>query len=258
MIKPFTCLCMLAAAGSLMYLYQAKHAAQVMDREIAGLIKTADQTRERTGLLRAEYAMLNDPERLAQLASAHLQLTPLAPAQFARLADLGSRLPGPVAPLPEPAIADDELPPAPEPAPLVAALTTPLPRPIPVQVATSTAAPPPPAPYAAGPTLSAPTPSVTVAIARPAKPHDKPVVAAVLMVRPMPPEPSHIYASIQPAFTSPARLLSRPPMVQRTGMGSAAEAPVPFVGSALGMARTPLAAPVPFSSATELGSASGR
>lgn len=96
MIRPFTLICMVSAFGAGLYLYQSKHYAQVLDREIMRTIKQTEATRERTGMLRAEWALLNEPDRLAELAKAHTSLTTLKPTQFVALAELAARLPGPV------------------------------------------------------------------------------------------------------------------------------------------------------------------
>ena len=98
MIRPFTLICMVSAFGAGLYLYQSKHHAQVLDREIMRTIKHTEATRERTGMLRAEWALLNEPDRLAELAKAHTALQTLKPTQFVALADLATRLPAPVAP----------------------------------------------------------------------------------------------------------------------------------------------------------------
>ncbi len=94
MIRPFTLACMVAAAGSGLYLYQTKHQAQMLDREIARATKAADAARERAGEKRAEYALLNDPSRLQELASAHLvSLQETTPTQFTTIAEFDHRLP---------------------------------------------------------------------------------------------------------------------------------------------------------------------
>ncbi len=98
MIRPLTCVCMLLAGGSGLYLYQSKHQAQMLDREIARTLKATDVARDRIGVLRGEWALLNEPERLAELAQAHLALKTLIPTQFATAAELGARLPPPVLP----------------------------------------------------------------------------------------------------------------------------------------------------------------
>ena len=102
MIRPFTIICMVSAFGSGLYLYQSKHTAQVLDREITRTLKQTEVTRDRTNMLRAEWALLNEPDRLADLAKAHLSLQTLRPTQFVAMNDLASRLPAPVAAHPEP------------------------------------------------------------------------------------------------------------------------------------------------------------
>lgn len=94
MIRPFTALCILAAGAAGLHLYQAKHDLQMLEREIVQVVKQADATRERAGLLRAEYTLLNDPSRLADLASAQLpDLKTTQPAQFTTWADFEKHLP---------------------------------------------------------------------------------------------------------------------------------------------------------------------
>jgi hypothetical protein len=93
MIRPFTCLCLLVAAGSGLYLYQEKHRAEMLDRQIGQVVKATDAARERTGMMRAEWTLLNEPERLQDLATKYLQLQPMAPSQFVQLAGLDARLP---------------------------------------------------------------------------------------------------------------------------------------------------------------------
>ena len=240
MIRPLTCLSLAAALGAGLYLYQEKHRAQLLDREITRTVKQADAARDRIGLLRAEWALLNEPERLAALASQHLQsLQSLQPAQFARLEDLRSRLP-PIAvpPPPAPAALDQ---------PLVAALVPAAPA------RTQLAA----APVAAA--LAAAAPAVVVAApVRPAsKPSAVPVqLAAAPMAHPAAREaPRHaLFAPVMPAF-APTPVLVHAPTVQ-TASAMAPASPA-FVGSALGMGRTVLAAPVPYG-ATGAGYPPGR
>ena len=98
MIRPFTAICMSAAFASGLFLYQTKHQAQMLDRQIMGVLKQTEAARERIGVMKAEWALLNEPERLAELSQKHLGLRTLAPTQFVAVADLGSRLPPPVAP----------------------------------------------------------------------------------------------------------------------------------------------------------------
>jgi hypothetical protein len=95
MIRPFTCLCLAAACGSGLYLYSEKHRTVLLDREISSVINATQADRARTGLLRAEWALLNEPGRLQEMADKYLSLKPMAPTQFVQLADLSSHLPSP-------------------------------------------------------------------------------------------------------------------------------------------------------------------
>src|ERR1700688_4414365 len=61
---------MLLAARSGLYLYQSKHQALMLDRDITKTLNAVDTARQRSGLLRAEYALLNDPSRLARSSAA--------------------------------------------------------------------------------------------------------------------------------------------------------------------------------------------
>ena len=101
MIRPFTLICMLLACGSGLYLYQTKHRVQLLDRAISQTVQATTAARDRAGILRTEWTLLNDLERLRVLSDQHMRLRPVAPGQFTSLADLGSRLPPPRAPEPE-------------------------------------------------------------------------------------------------------------------------------------------------------------
>jgi hypothetical protein len=98
MIRPFTCLAFLLACGSGLYLYQSKHRVKLLDEQIAQTVKSTDALRDQTRMLSAEWTLLNDPERLRQLATQFLTLQTVSPNQFTSLAELDSRLPAPVAP----------------------------------------------------------------------------------------------------------------------------------------------------------------
>ncbi len=99
MIRPITLLAFFAAAGSGLYLYQTKLSAQLLDQRITHTVNDIRKARQRTALLTAEYALLNDPTRLQQLSNEFLQLPPTKPGQYVTMADLASRLP-PVGPPP--------------------------------------------------------------------------------------------------------------------------------------------------------------
>ena len=255
MIRPATCLSLVAAVGAGLYLYQEKHRAQLLDREITRTVKQAEQGRDRIGLLRAEWALLTEPARLADLASHHLQLQPTQLSQFAKLEDLPGRLPPPATAALVAAM--DDAPDAPA---VVAAL--------PVSAPVKTV---PPAVQAS----PAPKPAaVQLVVARPAP---KPAAPRVLAsFRPPEHEPATplvrtSYASAMPAYApayAPVAHAPTLPMasvqatsVQATGAQTASlpavsMPPAAFVGSSLGMARTMLPAPVP--TAAPQGYAAGR
>ena len=92
MISPLTFVTLLLAVLSGLYLYQAKHRAEVLDRQIARTLAQVAAARERIGLQRAEWALLAEPTRLGTIARQHLSLRPLAASQYVALPDLGSRL----------------------------------------------------------------------------------------------------------------------------------------------------------------------
>jgi len=93
MIRPVTLVSLIAAAGAGLYLYQVKHSVSMLDRELREVNRQTEVVRERTQILRAEWALLNEPDRLRQVAQRHLALEPMAPGQFIREAELERRLP---------------------------------------------------------------------------------------------------------------------------------------------------------------------
>jgi hypothetical protein len=94
MIRPLTLLTLASAAGAGLYLYQVKHSVSQLDRELRGINRQTEQARERTQVLRAEWALLNEPDRLRQVAQRHLPLEAMTPTQFVRMAEMERRLPG--------------------------------------------------------------------------------------------------------------------------------------------------------------------
>jgi hypothetical protein len=67
----------------------------LLDRQISAVINQTQAARARIGLLRAEWALLNEPGRLQEMADKYLALKPMAPTQFVQLADLPAHLPPP-------------------------------------------------------------------------------------------------------------------------------------------------------------------
>jgi hypothetical protein len=209
MIRPVSLISLIAAAGAGLYLYQVKHSVSMLDRELREVNRQTEVVRERTQILRAEWALLNEPDRLRQVAQRHLALEPMAPAQFIREAELERRLPnarpfaGPPSlfgPVELPAKAPEAImvpaPVAAAPAPQVVASQAPAPR--------SAAVEPPPRLNA--PVTSSPAP-------RPAPPSAPPRVIPALHVTPAAPPPPAIVASALGGVTGalpPPVPLSRP------------------------------------------------
>ena len=192
MIRPATLICSLIAFGSGLYLYQTKHGAQLLDREIARTVHDTGAANDRIKTLQAEWLMLNEPERLQGLASQYLALRPMAPTQVASATELATRLP---APLPASAFA----PPGVE-EPLVAA-TLPAPGP------------------AAAPAIALPA-AIAAAAPRPARPAAP--AAAVASVA-FPPTPALLAAAIPlPPRTVVERVADRT-VTDRTSVEHAAD-----------------------------------
>ena len=263
MIRPATFVAMLAFIFAGLFLYQIKHRSQMLDREIAQVLKETEETRAHATLLRTDYQMLSAPGRLEELAQSLLKLRPTAPTQYTSLADLGRRLP-PVGPLP------DATPPEPEAPPAAA----------PVAAAPQPAAPPAPTPTAAKPEAkpdakpdTAAARPVAVAALRP-PPRTAPASAQAAGTAPAA-RPAPRPASLAAAPRAPEHLAERPAITQVAARAEIAAPPtssaeairqivrggrvdpaVPAVASALGMARTMTGAPDMAAQAATLHSAS--
>ena len=276
MIRPFTCICMVLAAGSGLYLYQTKHRAQMLDREIGRVLKQTDVVRDRIGVLRGEWALLNEPDRLNELARQHLALRTMAPTQFVALADLGARLP---VPLPAGSIVMPMDEPEPVPANTTAASAPPRPatppiRPVPQQMAAVVPPPPsaipvpPPATRAAprpaaAPPNPAPNPAPNAtpvshppapAVPPPAPRITAPVVTVTATAQPLPGSIGESVLRVAHGLP-PLPATSPPPAVQRAPKPSIIPAiappytaPPPPVASALGGTRVAMPPPTPFAS----------
>lgn len=94
MIRPFTLFCVLLAGTSGMILYAQKHKTTVLDHKIAKIVYDTEKIKSHTAILRTEWTLLNQPDRLKTLTNDFLpQLHPLAPTQFIQMASLSSYLP---------------------------------------------------------------------------------------------------------------------------------------------------------------------
>jgi hypothetical protein len=128
MIRPVTLVTFLAFIGSGLYLYQVKHQAQLVDRRIRRAQDATEAAHARAQVLRAEYALLNDPDRLAELAAAYVtDLKPTQPGQWSSMAEIERRLPPVGAPTAEPAPLEPGAPAHPDAVPMPPTRAEPIP-----------------------------------------------------------------------------------------------------------------------------------
>jgi hypothetical protein len=96
MFRPLTFVTLVMACGSGLYLYQVKHQAQVLDKQIDHTVKAIDTARAQVRELSAEWTLEGNPSRLQQLAEQFLPNDrPVQPTQFVGLTDLDAKLPAP-------------------------------------------------------------------------------------------------------------------------------------------------------------------
>lgn len=253
MIRPLTCVCMLLACASGLYLYQSKHRAQMLDREISRTMKLTEAARDRTGVLRGEWALLNEPERLAALSQTHLGLKTLIPAQFVTVADLSDRLPSPVAPGTVVAAPEEPEPVIPTPGP-AARPAVKAASPIMAAAPTQSAAPrAPAAPRPAAERREDARPSVqavSASSASTAGPTQRTgSVAPGMSIGESVARAARLRGDTQPGYTQPSYAQPsyvHPTFAQPAYTQASIQPPTPASASALGGPRPLLPAPVPF------------
>ena len=79
---------LIASAG---YAYSVKYDALYQAEQVAKLKSKVQKEREAVAVLKAEWHLLNRPDRLQAAADRHLDLQPLNVQQLARLSDLPNR-----------------------------------------------------------------------------------------------------------------------------------------------------------------------
>ena len=85
----FVNICLVLGLVALAYvIYQVKYEARALDAEIAQLKKDIETERDGVAVLRAEWSLLNRPERIERLAEKYLKLAPARPSQLVTLATL--------------------------------------------------------------------------------------------------------------------------------------------------------------------------
>ncbi len=77
----------MAACG----VYGLKNRVQLLERELASVERMIEEERIEIKRLKAEWATLSHPERLARLSETHLQLKPAEPRQIVEIADIPMR-----------------------------------------------------------------------------------------------------------------------------------------------------------------------
>ncbi|MBL7233498.1 cell division protein FtsL [Komagataeibacter oboediens] len=99
-----TFFCAVVAAISGLFLYNKKQQTTALDHQIAQIVEQTEHVRSQTAMLRAEWAMLNQPDRLGTLASRYDRgLQPVTPTQFVQMSALASHMPAPGSPMHRPA-----------------------------------------------------------------------------------------------------------------------------------------------------------
>jgi cell division protein FtsL len=85
----FVNICLVLALVALAYvIYEVKYEARALDGEIAQLKKDIEAERDAVAVLRAEWSLLNRPERIERLAEKYLKLAPARPSQLVTLGTL--------------------------------------------------------------------------------------------------------------------------------------------------------------------------
>ncbi len=88
----FVNICLVLGLVALAYvIYQVKYEARALDEQIASLDKEIDTERDSLAVLRAEWSLLNRPERIERLAQKFLKLAPVQPRQLVTLDSVSDR-----------------------------------------------------------------------------------------------------------------------------------------------------------------------
>lgn len=77
----------LAACG----VYGLKNRVQMLEKDLVAIERKIEKERIEIKRLKAEWATLTHPERLARLSAEHLDLRPAEPAQIMRVTDIPMR-----------------------------------------------------------------------------------------------------------------------------------------------------------------------
>lgn len=88
----FVNICLVLGLVALAYvIYQVKYEARGLDAEIASIGKKIDEERDAIAVLRAEWSLLNRPERIERLAQKYLKLAPAKALQLVTVDTVSDR-----------------------------------------------------------------------------------------------------------------------------------------------------------------------
>ena len=98
MMRWLQVVCVIAAVGAAVFVFQVKYRAEAVAERATELQRQIDREVETTSLLEAEWSLLNQPARVQEVVDRHtelLGLQPLDPAQITKLENLPMRPTGP-------------------------------------------------------------------------------------------------------------------------------------------------------------------
>jgi len=88
----FVNICLVLGLVALAYvIYQVKYQSRALDAEIVTLGKQIDEERDGIAVLRAEWSLLNRPERIERLAQKYLKLAPARPTHLVTIDTVSDR-----------------------------------------------------------------------------------------------------------------------------------------------------------------------
>jgi cell division protein FtsL len=91
-MQRFVNVCLVLGLVALAYvIYQVKYETRAFDAEIVSLNTKIDEERDAIAVLRAEWSLLNRPERIERLAKKYLKLAPAKPLQLVTVDTVSDR-----------------------------------------------------------------------------------------------------------------------------------------------------------------------
>lgn len=88
----FVNVCLVLGLVAMAYvIYQVKYETRALDAQILSLDEMIDNERDAIAVLRAEWSLLNRPERIERLAKKYLKLEPAKPSQLVTVDEVTDR-----------------------------------------------------------------------------------------------------------------------------------------------------------------------